>query len=191
MLVKLCGYAHTIIWQELRIKGLECYMLLDDWITSRFSSEMISIREFLYVIKDAIESESRIPNSLILDGVNENWCITFQDKFKIDFQTLTYQPPPEPRPESPLEKKEADRFTVHQLLNLGRQFRLIAPSGFVAYKEFCDSIQRISILSQGMDLLPECLMADTSQLSQMCGVLDPYDTGFINWLRFIIVYEYV
>jgi hypothetical protein len=48
---------------------MECYMLLDDWIATRFSSEMNSIREFLYVIKDAIESESRLPNTLLLDGV--------------------------------------------------------------------------------------------------------------------------
>jgi hypothetical protein len=70
-LERLFVYACNTL-RELRAKGLECYMLLDDWIASRFSSEMNSIREFLYVIKDAIESESRLPNVLLLDGVNKN-----------------------------------------------------------------------------------------------------------------------
>jgi len=164
-------------------------MLLDDWIASRFSSEMNSIREFLYVIKDAIESESRLPNILLLDGVF-SYPFYVQDKFKIDFRTLTFSPPPEARPESPSETPSADRFTVNQLLNLGRQFQLIAPTGFVSYKEFCDSIQRLSILSLGMELVPEYLSADTNQLAQMCVNLDPYDTGSISWLRFIMVCIY-
>lgn len=55
--------------KELKMKGIESYILLDDWIAARFASEMISIREFLLVIKDAIESEAKLPNALVLDGV--------------------------------------------------------------------------------------------------------------------------
>lgn len=67
-LERLNQYACSCL-KDLRTKGLECYMLLDEWISMRFNSEMDAVREFLYVIKDAIESEARIPNNLVLDGV--------------------------------------------------------------------------------------------------------------------------
>lgn len=80
--------------KELRAKGAEVYLQLEEWIGLRFQAEMDAISQMLLVIKEAIESENRLPNTLVLDG----------DKFKVDFGLLTYEPEPEPRPESPVEK---------------------------------------------------------------------------------------
>jgi hypothetical protein len=52
------------------------------------------VRQMLDVIKDAVESEIRLPNELLLDG----------ESFMIDPLVLTLEPEPEPRPESPIEK---------------------------------------------------------------------------------------
>lgn len=114
--------------------------------------------------------------------------IKSQDKFKIDYQVLTFEPPPEPRPESPVEKLQADKFTVLQLLNLGRQFQQIAPGGFVSHREFIESIQRVVTQSPGMDLLPEAFTtSESSQMQQICNIFDPFETGFLNWQRYILV----
>lgn len=40
----------------------------------------------------------------------------------------------------------------------------------------------------GLDILPEIFMnADNLQLKQLTTSLDPYETGFINWQRFLFV----
>ncbi|KAJ3064065.1 Sperm flagellar protein 2 [Quaeritorhiza haematococci] len=60
-----------------------------------------------------------------------------------------------------------DQFTVLQISNLTRQFKEIAPSGFISCKEFVDCLQRMAAIS-------------------ICLVLDPFETGFINWHRFLM-----
>ncbi|KAI9197523.1 uncharacterized protein BJ171DRAFT_427982 [Polychytrium aggregatum] len=163
--------------KELRNKGIEVYSLLDEWIGMRFQAEMDAIKEMLVVIKDAIESESRLPNELVLEG----------EKFKVDYNVMTYEPEPEPRPESPVEKPLPDQFTVLQLLNLCLQFYELGPGGFVSCKEFVDGIQRLAMISVGMDILPEYyLSADMAQLQQVAVLLDPYQTGYVNWRKFLI-----
>lgn len=47
------------------------------------------------VIKEAIETEVRLPNQLVLEG----------ERFRVDFKLLTFMPELEGRPESPVEKQ--------------------------------------------------------------------------------------
>ncbi|TPX63415.1 adenylate kinase [Spizellomyces sp. 'palustris'] len=164
--------------RELRNKAIDVYTSLDDWIGARFAAEMDAIREMLNVIKEAVEAESKLPNLLILQG----------ERFKVDFQVLTYEPEPEPRPPSPLEKPLPDQFTVSQLVNLCRQFRNIAPSGYISCKEFLDYFQKMASVSSGTEQLPEHYnAAEPAQLQQLCLSLDPYETGFISWRKFLII----
>ncbi|KAI9311754.1 hypothetical protein BDR26DRAFT_1017305 [Obelidium mucronatum] len=167
----------TMNLTEIRNIGIELYSYLDEIIGARFQAEMESIRDILYLIKEAVEAEVRLPNELILNG----------EKFRVNFNCLTYEPEPEPRPESPTEKMISDQFTVLQLVNLGRHFKGLAPDGFLTTKEFIENFQRLAIVSPGMDILPEVYMtADLSLLQQVANALDPYDTGFVNWRRFIL-----
>ncbi|KAJ3111830.1 Sperm flagellar protein 2 [Phlyctochytrium bullatum] len=92
--LKVRAYEHL---KELRNKGIETYLLLDEWIGARFQAEMDAIKELLNVIKEAVELEVRLPNELVLEG----------EKFRVDFAILTHEPDPEPRPESPVEKQIA------------------------------------------------------------------------------------
>ena len=75
-------------------KGLSTYTSLDEMVGSRFTGEMEAIRQLLLVIKEAIESEVKLPNYLELSG----------DKFNVNFSVLTVDPEPVARPESPVEK---------------------------------------------------------------------------------------
>ncbi|KAI9096087.1 hypothetical protein DFS34DRAFT_623887 [Phlyctochytrium arcticum] len=164
--------------RELRNKAIDVYTLLDDWISARFAAEMDTIRDMLHVIKEAVEAETRIPNSLILEG----------ERFRIDFHVLTYEPEPEPRPPSPVEKLTPDQFTVLQLSNLNRQFVQVAPQGYISNKEFLDCFQRIASITAGNEPLPEhYLTAETTQMQQLCLSLDPYETGFIFWRKFLLL----
>eukprot|EP00842_Homolaphlyctis_polyrhiza_P001414 jgi/Hompol1/2273/HPOL_002152-RA len=198
--------------KELRTKGFEAFIQLDDWIGTRFQAEMDAARDMMNLIKEAIESEAKLPNQLILEG----------EKFQIDFGTLTLEPEPEPRPESPVEKiccvedggaKSAhsfawchlmdlvmvatsrfpsnempDQFTVLQLLNLARQLRIIAPSGKIPCKHFYDYIVKTAALSSSTDLLPESYCtADPQQFQQICYILDPFETGFLSWRKFLML----
>jgi hypothetical protein len=54
---------------------------------------MTAIRDMLILIKEAIELEMRLPNQLLLEG----------ERFKVNYEILTFEPEPEPRPESPVE----------------------------------------------------------------------------------------
>ncbi|KAJ3121556.1 Sperm flagellar protein 2 [Nowakowskiella sp. JEL0407] len=173
--IKQHAYDHLRL---LRNKGIEAYLLLEEWIGIRFTNEMESIREMQMVIKEAIECEMRLPNELVLDG----------ERFAVDFEVLTFEPDPEPRPESPVEKQMPEQFTVLQLLNLCLQFNEIAPSGNICIKDFVDSLMRLQSLSTGMEILPENFMnADFAQFQQMCTAMDPYETGYLNWRRFIML----
>ncbi|KAH6574351.1 hypothetical protein BASA62_002468 [Batrachochytrium salamandrivorans] len=165
--------------KELRRKGFECFILLDDWIGLRFQGEMNATKDMMNVIKEAIESEAKLPNKLSLIG----------EDFKVDFGQLTLEPEPEARPESPLEKTQADQFTVLQLLDLSRQLKLLAPSGRISCKSFLDYIIRTAALSSASDTLPEgYFSADQSQFTQICTLMDPFETGYINWRRFIMLH---
>ena len=81
--------------KELRVKAVEAYQTLDDCINQRYSAEMEAIKDMLAVVKEAIEVEVRLPNELVLEG----------EKFKVNFSVITYELEPEPRPESPVERK--------------------------------------------------------------------------------------
>ena len=164
--------------KDLRTKGFEAFILLDDWIGARFQAEMDATRDMTNIIKDAIECEMRLPNQLVLEG----------DSFKIDFGLLTLEPEPEPRPESPVEKTNSEQFTVLQLLNLGLQFRATAPTGRIGTKYFLDYLQKLSALSSSTELLPENFYnAEASQFQQLCAQLDTFETGTIDWHKFLLL----
>jgi hypothetical protein len=88
----------------------------------RFHTELEAIREMSNVIKEAIEVEARLPNELVLEG----------EKFKVNFDTLTYEPEPEPRPESPVEKQCKGHTLSHILsIFLFTNERFIASAGSI------------------------------------------------------------
>lgn len=163
--------------KELANKGLEVFNILDDCIGLRFQAEMDAIKDLVNVIREAIESEVKLPNELVLEG----------EKFQVDYRVLTYEPEPEPRPESPVEKQTADGFTVLQLLNLGQQFRDCAPAGNIPAKDFIEGVQRLAVFTIGLDVLPESWMStDQTQLNQLAATFDPYGTGNVNWKSFLL-----
>ncbi|KAI9143629.1 hypothetical protein BKA69DRAFT_86943 [Paraphysoderma sedebokerense] len=167
-----------LMMKELRSKAVEAYIQMDSWIGNKFRDEMDAIRDMLAVIKDAVELETRIANELTLDG----------EKFKVEHSILTFEPEPEPRPESPIEKPVPDQFTILQLLNLCHKFRKIAAPGVISTKFFVEGLHKLALAQVGHDYLPDSFIsADASAFQQITAVLDPYSTGFVNWRKFLVI----
>ncbi|KAI8999817.1 hypothetical protein BC832DRAFT_563700 [Gaertneriomyces semiglobifer] len=171
--------AHAIsTLKELRNTAITVYSLLDELILGRFNAEMDAIRELNTLVKEAIETEAKLPNLLLLTG----------EKLRVDFGGLTYVPEPEPRPRSPIEKQAPDHFTVTQLLYVARQLRSIAPNGIISAKAFIECLQRMAQNSFGGEPLPEIyLSGELAIVPQMCLSLDPYETGFLDWRKFVMI----
>ncbi|KAI8897549.1 hypothetical protein BC833DRAFT_621127 [Globomyces pollinis-pini] len=164
-------------FRELRTRALEVYLMMDDWIGVRYRSEIDAAKDLMHLIKEAIEAEAKLPNLLVLEG----------EKLKIDYTTLVYQPEEEPRPESPLEKSLPEQFTILQLRNLGKQLTQMAPNGIIQTKVLTEFLIKTGLLALSLDGLPDGYVnADAQQLQQVVGILDPYETGYINWRKFIM-----
>ena len=79
-------------------------------------------------------------------------------------------------------------FTCLQILNFARQFREIGPNGLLTGKEFFDCIDRFSTLSIGTQLVPEVLSAiDSNGIQQICALLDPFESGFVSWRKYLYI----
>lgn len=184
------AYQHL---KELKCKAHLVYSQLDEWIGMKFHGEMDAIRELVNIIKDAVELEQRLPNELVLEN----------DAIFVNTEILTYEPEPQPRPQSAVEAKSSDKFTVFQLLNLTMQLRELAPQGVISTKEFKDLIRRMALAN--CELLPESIQSyDVGQVhtvwlaacaqvrmvlyeplhhlpTQLVQTLDPIQAGLIFW----------
>ncbi|KAK6091403.1 hypothetical protein MT418_8550 [Batrachochytrium dendrobatidis] len=164
--------------KKFRQKSFESFILLDDWIGARFQAEMNAAKDMTNVFKEAIESEEKLLNQLTLSG----------EKFQVDFGKLTLEPELVMPPESPVEKSQPDQFTVLQLLHFGNQLRTLAPAGQISCKHFYDYLARAAALGSTNDFFPESYCnVDVQKFQQICYVLDPFETGYIDWRKFIIL----
>ncbi|ORX47939.1 hypothetical protein BCR36DRAFT_405248 [Piromyces finnis] len=163
--------------KDLQKHGSDVFNLLDEWITTRYQIEMNAISELIIVIKEAIECEARLPNELILEGEN----------FKVNYDILTYIADPLPPSKTPVEKLTSEKFTVVQLLNICKMFNEYSNTDIISNKEFIDCFMKLVVLSIGMEYLPDDYMnSEVSQIKQITDLLDPFDTGYINWRKFIM-----
>jgi len=163
--------------KDLQKHGIDVFNLLNEWITARYQIEINAINELIIVIKEAIECEARLPNELILEGEN----------FKVNYDILTYVADPLPPSKDPTEKLTSEKFTVVQLMNISKMLNEYSGTGIISTKEFIDCFMKLIVMSTGMEYLPEDYMnTDVNQIKQITDVLDPLDTGYINWRKFII-----
>lgn len=80
--------------KEFRNKSFQTLINLDNWIGVRFLAELSAVKDLVAIIKEAIETEQKLPNKLILEG----------DKAKIDFRVLVCDLETEDRPKVPAKK---------------------------------------------------------------------------------------
>uniref|UniRef100_A0A8C6DYS5 Sperm flagellar 2 n=2 Tax=Moschus TaxID=68410 RepID=A0A8C6DYS5_MOSMO len=105
--------------EELVIKAVDVYRLMEKWLGERYLNEMASVEKLTGVARYHIETSTKIQNELYLD----------QEDFFINGDIKVFPDPPPPvRPPS-VEKEEYSTLTIEQLDNLRDQFLDIAPKG--------------------------------------------------------------
>lgn len=102
-LVQIRNWALQNLKQN-RQTAIDLYKKLDDWIFVAQKAEMDSIEEMCTVVKNAVETETKIQDEL---------CIQFMD-FTVDESILNFITPLPPKLES-MEDKRAYKFTIPQL----------------------------------------------------------------------------
>ncbi|XP_042089813.1 sperm flagellar protein 2 isoform X2 [Ovis aries] len=105
--------------EELVIKAVDVYRLMDKWLGERYLNEMASVEKLTGVARYHIETSTKIQNELYLD----------QEDFFINGDIKVFPDPPPPVRPPPVEKEENGTLTMEQLDNLRDQFLDIAPKG--------------------------------------------------------------
>lgn len=167
-------------FKECKNKTIEVYLQLDEWIGMRYKSEVEATKDLTFVIREAIEAEQRLPNHILLQG----------EKLQLDYGTLVFQPKAEAPPEPPTEKPSPDHFTVLQLKFLVKKLTQIAPTGVISTKQMVDFLARTAVINLASDPMPEgYINAEIQQLQQVVAMLDPFETGYISWRKFLLLHS--
>ncbi|KNE60449.1 hypothetical protein AMAG_05837 [Allomyces macrogynus ATCC 38327] len=164
--------------REIRTRAFEVFSFLDECIGSSFKGEMGAIKDMVTVAKQAIELELRLPNALVING----------QQFLVDYGALTFDAELQPRPVSPVETAYADKFTIQQLKQTWvAHFRVIAKDGFLTGAGTllisCAARRRFPNV---YDYLPDVLVGYPESYAKIAQALDPHDTGFVSWRKFIV-----
>ncbi|XP_070332677.1 sperm flagellar protein 2 isoform X5 [Odocoileus virginianus] len=105
--------------EELVIKAVDVYRLMEKWLGERYLNEMASVEKLTGVARYHIETSTKIQNELYLD----------QEDFFINGDMKVFPDPPPPVRPPPVEKEENSTLTIEQLDSLRGQFLDTAPKG--------------------------------------------------------------
>ena len=167
------------LFKEMRSKTVETFQILDESIGFVYKSEIDTAKNLVMIIKECIESEQKLSNQILLQT----------DKLIIDYSTLVTPPEVEQRPTTPQEKLTSlEQFTVSQLQRIGKDLFQISPTGIISIKAVAEYFVKLTIFAIGQCPLPEAFMGlDASKFQQILALLDPSDTGYINWKKFWLI----
>uniref|UniRef100_A0A8B9XWD4 Sperm flagellar 2 n=1 Tax=Bos mutus grunniens TaxID=30521 RepID=A0A8B9XWD4_BOSMU len=134
--------------EELVIKAVDVYRLMEKWLGERYLNEMASVEKLTGVARYHIETSTKIQNELYLD----------QEDFFINGDIKVFPDPPPPVRPPPVEKEENGTLTIEQLDNLRDQFLDIAPKGIIGNKAFADLLLDLVTLNLGTNNFPSSWM---------------------------------
>uniref|UniRef100_A0A8C1H5Z6 Sperm flagellar 2 n=1 Tax=Cyprinus carpio carpio TaxID=630221 RepID=A0A8C1H5Z6_CYPCA len=160
---------------SLQQKAEQAYRNMEEWLGTRFLSEMNSIDQLTELVRQHIENGVQIHHELVLQSAD----------FCVDGDTLVVaSPSPAPR-RSPLEQSRNSTLTVQQLHILCAQLRKTAPAG-QNHNELTEVLHELTSPHMGSDVLPEPWMHITpSQFDELVCVLAP-DSEMLDWRQFLL-----
>ncbi|KAK0133815.1 Sperm flagellar protein 2 [Merluccius polli] len=162
--------------RSLQRKAEETFGCMDQWLASRYLSQMNSVDRLAEVVRHHIELGSQLHSELVLDSTD----------FYLngDLRMVASQPPP-PRP-PPLENPPHSVLTVAQLQFLHTQLCTVAPSGLLSSAEFTNVLQDLIALKMGCDCLPEPWSSiSDAQVMEMVSLLT-LESEAVDWRRFLL-----
>uniref|UniRef100_A0A8C2BA02 Sperm flagellar 2 n=1 Tax=Cyprinus carpio TaxID=7962 RepID=A0A8C2BA02_CYPCA len=161
---------------SLQQKAEQAYRNMEEWLGTRFLSEMNSIDQLTELVRQHIENGVQIHHELVLQSAD----------FCVDGDTLVVaSPSPAPR-RSPLEQSRNSTLTVQQLHILCTQLRKTAPAGLMCSNELTEVLHELTSPHMGSNVLPEPWMHITpSQVDELVCVLAP-DSEMLDWRQFLL-----
>uniref|UniRef100_A0A452GAE1 Sperm flagellar 2 n=1 Tax=Capra hircus TaxID=9925 RepID=A0A452GAE1_CAPHI len=163
--------------EELVIKAVDVYRLMDKWLGERYLNEMASVEKLTGVARYHIETSTKIQNELYLD----------QEDFFINGDIKVFPDPPPPVRPPPVEKEENGTLTIEQLDNLRDQFLDIAPKGIIGNKAFADILLDLVTLNLGTNNFPTSWMNLTQPELQELASLLVTNSESVDWRKFLLV----
>uniref|UniRef100_A0A8C2DV86 Sperm flagellar 2 n=1 Tax=Cyprinus carpio TaxID=7962 RepID=A0A8C2DV86_CYPCA len=161
---------------SLQQKAEQAYRNMEEWLGTRFLSEMNSIDQLTELVRQHIENGVQIHHELVLQSAD----------FCVDGDTLVVaSPSPAPR-RSPLEQPRNSTLTVQKLHILCAQLRKTAPAGLMCSNELTEVLHELTSPHMGSNVLPEPWMHITpSQVDELVCVLAP-DSEMLDWRQFLL-----
>ncbi|XP_050965216.1 sperm flagellar protein 2 isoform X2 [Labeo rohita] len=161
---------------SLQQRAEQAYRNMEEWLGTRFLSEMKSIDQLTELVRQHIENGVEIHHELVLQSAD----------FCVDGDTLVMtSPSPAPR-RSLLEQPKNSTLTVQQLHILCAQLRKTAPTGLMCSNELTEVLHELTSSHMGSDVLPEPWMHITpSQIDELVCVLAP-DPEMLDWRLFLL-----
>uniref|UniRef100_A0A8C4PPW5 Sperm flagellar 2 n=1 Tax=Equus asinus asinus TaxID=83772 RepID=A0A8C4PPW5_EQUAS len=163
--------------EELVLKAVDVYKLMEKWLGERYLKEMASVEKLTEVARYHIETSTKIQNELYLN----------QEDFFINGDVKVFPDPPPPIRPPPVEKEENGTLTIEQLDNLREQFLEIAPKGIIGNKAFADILLDLVTLNLGTNNIPSSWMHLTQAELQELTSLLVVNSEFVDWRKFLLV----
>ncbi|XP_043095076.1 LOW QUALITY PROTEIN: sperm flagellar protein 2-like [Puntigrus tetrazona] len=161
---------------SLRQRAEQAYGNMEEWLGSRFLSEMNSIDQLTELVRQHIENGVQIHHEMVLQSSD----------FCVDGDTLVVASlSPAPR-RSLLESPKNSTLTVQQLHILYAQLSKTAPTGLMCKNELADVLHQLTSHHVGSDVLPDPWMNITlSQVDELMCVLT-LDSEMLDWRKFLL-----
>ncbi|XP_070332676.1 sperm flagellar protein 2 isoform X4 [Odocoileus virginianus] len=163
--------------EELVIKAVDVYRLMEKWLGERYLNEMASVEKLTGVARYHIETSTKIQNELYLD----------QEDFFINGDMKVFPDPPPPVRPPPVEKEENSTLTIEQLDSLRGQFLDTAPKGIIGNKAFADILLDLVTLNLGTNSFPSSWMHLTQPELQELASLLVTNSESVDWRKFLLV----
>ncbi|KAK2910926.1 hypothetical protein Q8A67_003059 [Cirrhinus molitorella] len=161
---------------SLQQRAEQAYRNMEEWLGTRFLSEMKRIDQLTDLARQHIENGVQIHHELVLQSTD----------FCVDGDTLVVASPSPAPCQSLLEQPKNSTLTVQQLHILCVQLRKTAPSGLMCSNELTEVLHELASPHMGSDTLPEPWMHITSsQVDELVCVLAP-DSEMLDWRLFLL-----
>ncbi|XP_057184301.1 sperm flagellar protein 2 isoform X3 [Triplophysa rosa] len=162
--------------RSLQRNTQELYTNTQEWMETRYLSEMSSVEQLTELVRRHIENGLQIRHELVLHAAD--FCVDG------DTRVLASAPPTPPPPL--LEEHRDSRLTVQQLNIICAQLHKTAPSGVLSGTELTEVLQEFISPHMGCDDLPQPWTHVTS--SQVVELVCAFtgDSEMLDWRQFVL-----
>ncbi|XP_053555644.1 sperm flagellar protein 2 [Bombina bombina] len=164
------------MYQDIISRAEDAYKDMEMCLGTRFLGEMSSIDTLVQVVRNHIETSSKIKYELVLE----------QTDFYINADVKVIPDPPPPPPMPPVETPTDTIITILQLQKMYEHFLLVAPEGRMFDKEFTRILHSLITNDTADFVLPDLWMfLSLLEVQEMVSEFSD-DANLVNWRMFLL-----